>query len=214
MVVATVEISAVRKTFGPTVALGGASLRAYQGEVHAIVGGNGSGKSTLAKVISGVLIPDSGQVSILGKSATSPVEAKELGIANVYQEILVTDECSVLDNLYLGADNLFSANMGYEEKVAKAAALMRELLGFDLDLETPVGDLPLSLKQWITIARALLTNPKVLILDESSAALDFEFDRAALQEDATIEESGREHSHRHPPHRRTRTHRRSRHRAA
>ena len=72
MAIATVDISSVRKTFGPTVALGGASLRAYDGEVHAIIGGNGSGKSTLAKVISGVLIPDSGQVSILGKTATSP----------------------------------------------------------------------------------------------------------------------------------------------
>jgi ribose transport system ATP-binding protein len=174
MAVATVEIASVRKTFGPTVALNGASLRAYEGEVHAIIGGNGSGKSTLAKVISGVLLPDSGQVSIFGKSAGSPVEAKALGIANVYQEVLVTDECSVLDNLYVGADGLFSASKGPEEKVAKAAALMRELLGFELDLETLVGDLPLSIKQWITIARALLTDPKVLILDESSAALDFD----------------------------------------
>jgi Raf kinase inhibitor-like YbhB/YbcL family protein len=174
MAVATIEIASVRKTFGPTVALNGASLRAYEGEVHAIIGGNGSGKSTLAKVISGVLIPDSGQVSIFGKSASSPLEAKALGIADVYQEVLVTDECSVLDNLYIGADNLFSANIGQEEKIRKATVLMHELLGFDLDLETPVGDLPLSIKQWITIARALLTDPKVLILDESSAALDFD----------------------------------------
>ncbi len=174
MALASIEISSVRKSFGPTVALGGANLKAYAGEVHAIVGGNGSGKSTLAKVISGVLLPDSGQISILGKSATSPVEAKALGIANVYQEVLVADECSVLDNLYLGSDNLFSSNLGGEDKARNAKALLHELLGFDLDLSTPVGELPLSIKQWITIARALLTNPTVLILDESSAALDFE----------------------------------------
>jgi len=174
MLTATVELSAVRKTFGPTVALGGCNLKAYAGEVHAIIGGNGSGKSTLAKVISGVLIPDSGQVSILGKSATSPVEARALGIANVFQEVLVADECSVLDNLYLGADNLFSSTLGHEEKARKASALLHELLGFDLDLSVAVGELPLSLKQWITIARALLADPKVLILDESSAALDFD----------------------------------------
>ena len=190
MTVATVEITSVRKTFGPTVALNGASLRAYDGEVHAIIGGNGSGKSTLAKVISGVLIPDSGQVSIFGKSASSPVEAKALGIANVYQEVLVTDECSVLDNLYIGADDLFSANIGPEEKVAKASALMGELLGFDLDLGTPVGDLPLSIKQWITIARALLTDPKVLILDESSAALDFDSTERLFQKMRELKEQG------------------------
>ncbi len=170
----SVELSAVRKTFGPTVALSGASLRAFAGEVHAIIGGNGSGKSTLAKVISGVLIPDSGQVSILGKSATSPVEARELGVANVFQEVLVADECSVLDNLYLGSDGLFGASMNQEEKRRKADALLVDLLGEPLDLDTPVGELPLSMKQWITIGRALLTDPKVLILDESSAALDFD----------------------------------------
>jgi ribose transport system ATP-binding protein len=190
MTVATVEITSVRKSFGPTVALNGASLRAYDGEVHAIIGGNGSGKSTLAKVISGVLIPDSGQVSIFGKSASSPVEAKALGIANVYQEVLVTDECSVLDNLYIGADNLFSANIGPEEKVAKASALMGELLGFELDLGTPVGDLPLSIKQWITIARALLTDPSVLILDESSAALDFDSTERLFQKMRELKEQG------------------------
>jgi len=81
----------VRKTFGPTVALDRVSLRAYEGEVHAIIGGNGSGKSTLAKIISGVLVPDKGQVSIFGKSATTPSESRALGIANVYQEVLLAD---------------------------------------------------------------------------------------------------------------------------
>jgi ribose transport system ATP-binding protein len=170
----SVEISAVRKTFGPTVALADVSLKAYAGEVHAIIGGNGSGKSTLAKVISGVLIPDSGQVSILGKAATSPHEARSLGISNVFQEVLVADECSVLDNLYLGADGLLGSSVNREERYRKASALMAELLGFELDLNTLAGDLPLSVKQWITIARAMLTDPKVLILDESSAALDFD----------------------------------------
>ncbi len=170
----SVEISKVRKTFGPTVALADVSLRAYAGEVHAIIGGNGSGKSTLAKVISGVLIPDTGQVSILGKAATTPHEARELGISNVFQEVLVADECSVLDNLYLGADGLLGSSVNKEERRTRAHALMAELLGFDLDMDTLTGDLPLSIKQWITIARAMLTQPKVLILDESSAALDFE----------------------------------------
>lgn len=186
----TVEISSVRKTFGPTVALGGCDLKAYAGEIHAIIGGNGSGKSTLAKVMSGVLIPDSGQVSILGKSATSPYEARSLGISNVFQEVLVADECSVLDNLYLGADGLLGSSLNHEEKRAKAASLMRELLGFDLDLTALVGALPLSIKQWVTIARALLTDPKVLILDESSAALDFESTERLFRKMRRLKQSG------------------------
>jgi ribose transport system ATP-binding protein len=168
------ELVDVRKTFGPTVALDRVSLRAYQGEVHAIIGGNGSGKSTLAKVISGVLVPDRGQVAIFGKSATTPSESKALGIANVYQEVLVADECSVMDNLFLGADGLFSAAEPHDVRYERARAILLDLLGFELDPDTIVGELPLSLKQWITIARGMLTNPRLLILDESSAALDFE----------------------------------------
>jgi Raf kinase inhibitor-like YbhB/YbcL family protein len=110
----------------------------------------------------------------MGESATTPVEARELGIANVFQEVLVADECSVLDNVYLGSDQLFSSTLARDEKVARAKVLLRELLDFDLDLEVAVGELPLSVKQWITIARALLSDPRVLILDESSAALDFD----------------------------------------
>jgi ribose transport system ATP-binding protein len=168
------ELVDVRKTFGPTVALDRVSLRAYTGEVHAIIGGNGSGKSTLAKVISGVLVPDSGQVSIFGKSATTPSESRALGIANVYQEVLVADECSVMDNLFLGGDGLFGAAESREARYERARKVMSDLLGFDLDPDTIVGELPLSIKQWITIARGMLTKPRVLILDESSAALDFE----------------------------------------
>jgi len=167
------ELVDVRKTFGPTVALDSVRLRAFTGEVHAIIGGNGSGKSTLAKVISGVLTPDRGQVSIFGKSASTPAESKELGIANVYQEVLVADECSVLDNLFMGADGLFETAEPREVREARASRILNELLGFELSPDTIVGDLPLSVKQCITIARGVLTNPRVLILDESSAALDF-----------------------------------------
>ena len=78
----------VTKNFGATRALDQVSLEAFEGEVHAIIGGNGSGKSTLAKIISGVLQPDSGQVSIFGKAATTPAESKALGISNVYLSLI------------------------------------------------------------------------------------------------------------------------------
>ena len=169
-----VSVTNARKSFGVTRALDGCSFSAELGEIHAIVGGNGSGKSTLAKVMSGVLPVDSGQVSVIGHTPSSPHEARAAGIATVFQEVLVADECSVVDNLYLGADPLWSKSLPMKAKLREAAAMMRELTAMDIDVEAPAGALPLSIKQWITIGRALLWKPKVLILDESSAALDLD----------------------------------------
>lgn len=169
-----ISVVGARKFFGVTRALDGCNFNANLGEIHAIVGGNGCGKSTLAKVISGVLPLDGGQAQVLGHSPTSPHEAREAGIATVFQEVLVADECSIVDNVFMGVDNLFSRTMAYADKVRTAASLMEELTGERIDVHDLVGSLPLGTRQWITIARALVTDPKVLILDESSAALDFD----------------------------------------
>ncbi len=171
---ADIVMTNVHKTFGVTRALDGVSFSARCGEIHAIVGGNGCGKSTLAKVISGVLPIDSGQVSILGHAPGNPREARLAGIATVFQEILVADHLTVLDNLFVGADGLWFKSLSFREKYARCEALMRDLSGVDVDPDEIVGGLPLSIKQWITIGRALIQEPQVLILDESSAALDFD----------------------------------------
>jgi ribose transport system ATP-binding protein len=170
----TISVRNVKKYFGPTRALDGVSFSARAGEIHAIVGGNGCGKSTLAKVVSGILPVDTGAVTILGETPSTPAESRALGISTVYQEVMVADESSVVDNIYLGADRLFSKTLSQDRKVARAATLMQELSGEAVDPHALVGTLPLGLKQWITIARALLSEPKILILDESSAALDFD----------------------------------------
>ena len=170
----TIVVRNVKKYFGPTRALDGASFSARAGEIHAIVGGNGCGKSTMAKVISGILPIDSGAVSIFGETPSTPAESRALGISTVYQEVLVADESSLVDNIFMGADFLFSKKTSQEMKVRQAAELMGELTGESIDPFSLVGTLPLGMKQWITIARALLSEPRVLILDESSAALDFE----------------------------------------
>jgi ribose transport system ATP-binding protein len=185
-----VSVIGVRKSFDVTKALDGASFSASLGEVHAIFGGNGSGKSTLAKVISGVLPIDAGQVNILGHTPNSPQDARAIGVATVFQEVLVADESSVLDNLYLGADRLWSRTQTKAAKIIAAETLMTELTGLDLDLEMPAGALPLSLKAWITIGRALLTNPKILILDESSAALDLDSTKRLFAKIRELRDSG------------------------
>ncbi|MHA7826201.1 MAG: sugar ABC transporter ATP-binding protein [Roseovarius sp.] len=168
------SVKDVHKSFGPTRALDGVSFSAIEGEIHAIVGGNGCGKSTLAKVISGILPIDSGAASVLGESPSSPAESRAIGVSTVYQEVLVADESTVVDNVFMGSDALFSKTVSYEEKVARTARLMRDLSGEELDPHGLAGNLPLGLKQWITIARGMLSEPRVLILDESSAALDFD----------------------------------------
>lgn len=171
---ADITVHDARKAFGVTRALDGCSFAARLGEIHAIVGGNGCGKSTLSKVISGVLPIDSGHVSVLGHAPSTPRDARLAGVATVFQEVLVADDCSVRDNLFVGVDGLFTRAKSIDEKYETAASMMRELTGLDIDPDMLVGGLPLSIKQWITIGRALLCKPKVLILDESSAALDFD----------------------------------------
>lgn len=168
----TIRIGGVSKSFGETRALRSVDFEAVAGEVHAIVGENGSGKSTLAKIMSGVLLPDQGEVEILGVRPQTPVDACDAGLATIFQEVLVADEASVLDNLYVGRDPLLARKPSQTERIREAAALMERFVGAPVDLSAQVGSLPLSTRQWIVIARAILRHPRILILDESSAALD------------------------------------------
>ncbi|WP_192179074.1 sugar ABC transporter ATP-binding protein [Mesorhizobium amorphae] len=169
-----VDLSGVSKSFGETRALVNCQFSARAGEVHAIVGENGSGKSTLAKIISGVLREDSGEVHVLGATPRNPVEAQALGVATIFQEVLVADEASVIDNLYVGLDGLLRRKFSARQREQEARSLLKRFTGLDIDPSMPVGTLPLSIKQWIVICRAILRQPKLLILDESSAALDLD----------------------------------------
>ena len=186
-----IYVQDVHKYFGVTRALNGVNFSANFGEIHAIVGGNGCGKSTLAKVMSGVLPIDKGKVSVLGHVPTSPVMARNMGVATVFQEVMIAEEASVVDNLFVGSDSFWYKNLTQREKVLKAQELMEDLAGEYIDPYTQVFNLSLPIKAWITIGRAFLReNTKVLILDESSAALDFDSTERLFKKMRELRDSG------------------------
>jgi ribose transport system ATP-binding protein len=167
-----VVVRKVSKSFGEARALRSCSLTARFGEVHAIVGENGSGKSTLAKILAGVLPVDAGTIEIGNGHPASPRQARELGVAVVFQEVLVAEGSTVLDNLFIGDDGLFRPRHSFREKKERARELLDRLVGAPVDLDGLIDDLPLNTRQWIVIARALLGRPRIVIFDESTAALD------------------------------------------
>jgi ABC-type sugar transport system ATPase subunit len=169
-----VRVEHMAKAFGATQALRDCSFELRAGEVHVLVGENGSGKSTLVKILSGVHQPDSGRVEVAGAEAQlrSPRAAQERGIVTVFQEVLVAEARSVLDNVWLGADDTWRTKIPAREKRRQAKAALTELLDRPIDLSTIMEDLSLSDRQACCIARALLRRPRILILDEATSALD------------------------------------------
>jgi ABC-type sugar transport system ATPase subunit len=167
--------SNLSRSFGETRALRSCSFDLRPGEVHAIVGENGSGKSTLVKILSGVIPPGSGTIEFDGKmfqSLRSPYRARKLGVSTVFQEVLIAEERSILENVWLGSDGVFTRRVSEAEKVRIARSIFSELTEQRIDLSKPIKSVDLSARQICVTARALVHNPRVLILDESTAALD------------------------------------------
>ncbi len=170
---AVCALSGVEKRFGGVVALAGVDLEVHPGLVHAIVGENGAGKSTLMKIIAGAETPDSGTVSMGGRDVhfSSVKEANDHGVAIVFQELSLYPELDVLANLFMQREVTRMGLVQRSEMRAQAQPVLAEL-GLDVDLDEPAGQLALSEQQLVEIAKALLADASVLILDEPNSALN------------------------------------------
>jgi D-xylose transport system ATP-binding protein len=169
----------VSKSFGPVQALEDVNFTVRAGEVVALVGDNGAGKSTLVKVISGIHHADSGRVLFNGRpvAIAKPSEAVALGIATVHQDLALCDNLDVVANLFLGREEtdggagLVLRSLDETDMERRAHDLLGSLAVTITDVRAEVGTMSGGQRQQVAIARALLGEPKVMILDEPTAAL-------------------------------------------
>jgi D-xylose transport system ATP-binding protein len=171
------RLRGVSKSFGPVQALSGVDFDVRPGEVVALVGDNGAGKSTLIKAISGVAPADEGEFSWDGRAVRigAPTDSAGLGIAVVYQDLALCDNLDVVANLYLGREERRGPGLAPMDEIAmeqEAKNLLASLAVRTLkSVRAEVGALSGGQRQSIAIARSLLGDPRMVILDEPTAAL-------------------------------------------
>jgi D-xylose transport system ATP-binding protein len=171
-----ISATGITKRYGAVQALDGASLDLRAGEVVALMGDNGAGKSTLVKTVSGVVIPDEGTITLDGRPAriTTPHDAQTLGISTVYQDLALCENLDVVANLFLGSERRRWSILNHIKMERATRDLLDQLDVRIRDIRVPVASLSGGQRQSVAIARALVGDPRVVILDEPTAALGVE----------------------------------------
>ena len=167
------ELRGISKAFPGVQALSGVALNLYPGEVHTLMGQNGAGKSTLIKVLTGVYAPDHGEILLDGQAIypTSTLDAQNLGISTVYQEVNLCPNLSVAENIFIGRYPRKFGGIDWRGMQQQAVELL-ERMQIRIDVTMPLAHYPLAIQQMVAISRALLVSAKVLILDEPTSSLD------------------------------------------
>ncbi|OON71898.1 sugar ABC transporter ATP-binding protein [Streptomyces tsukubensis] len=166
-------VRSLTKSFGAVRALQDVSLRLHAGEAHALAGENGAGKSTLIKTLAGVHRPDGGTLVLDGEPVVfnGPADARDAGIAVIYQEPTLFPDLSVAENIFMGRQPVRSLRRVDHKAVRAATAALFARLGVDLDPDQPARGLSIADQQIVEIAKALSLDARVLIMDEPTAAL-------------------------------------------
>ena len=169
------EIRDISKSFGSVQALTDVDLEVHRGEVMALVGDNGAGKSTLIKCIAGIHAADSGEIIFNGKRVTisGPKDSARLGIEIVYQDLALCDNLDVVQNMFLGRESHNSLQVLQEPVMEQRTATTLKSLAVTTirSIRQPVATLSGGQRQSVAVARAVMWNSKLVILDEPTAAL-------------------------------------------
>ena len=167
------EARGIRVQYAGQVALEDGALRLFPGEVHSLMGENGAGKSTLIKALTGVVRPGAGEILLRGvpTTFTGPGEAAHAGVTAVYQEIELLPNLSVAENIMLGAELRRFGGIDWKRTRAAASDALAQL-GIRLDPASPLRQHSPAVQQLVAIARAVRSNPAVLVLDEPTSSLD------------------------------------------
>lgn len=168
-----VKMTDITKSFGNNSVLRGVDIDIQAGEVHALMGENGAGKSTLMNILTGLHKADSGKIVINGEERVfvNPKEAEENGISFIHQEMNTWSDMTVLENLFIGRELKTPFGWIKTKEMKEAANKVFDKLGIKIDLDRNVGTLSVGQQQMIEIAKSLLTQAEVIIMDEPTAAL-------------------------------------------
>ncbi len=167
------EMKNIIKTFPGVKALKGVDFKVKQGEVHALMGENGAGKSTLIKVLTGLHPKDSGKIIFNGQSInpSTPLEAQELGISTIYQELNLIPHLSIYENIYLGREPKKGKLIDWKKAKEESHKLMKNI-GVDIDVNQKLGHQSTAVQQMVAISRALAINARLVVMDEPTSSLD------------------------------------------